>query len=106
MSIKDETIKIAMVGISGTGKSSFISSLNQKFIISSTNGITILPRKEEQNEKIKTIQKVGKSLLIVIPIILIIVLLLSSADSVFGSLFTSISEFISKAFESEKVMNL
>lgn len=50
MSIKDEIIKIAMVGISGTGKSSFISSLNQKFIISSTNGITILPRKEEQNE--------------------------------------------------------
>lgn len=50
MSIKDETIKIAMVGISGTGKSSFISSLNQKFIISSTNGITILPRKEEQDE--------------------------------------------------------
>ena len=63
-------------------------------------------QKEEQNEKIKTIQKVGKSLLIVIPIILIIVLLLSSADSVFGSLFTSISEFISKAFESETISDI
>ena len=57
-------------------------------------------QKEEQNEKIKTIKKVGKSLLIAIPIILIIIILLSSADSIFESLFSSISEFFSKVFES------
>ena len=48
MSIKDETIKIAMVGISGTGKSSFISSLNQKYIISTTKAITILQEKKNK----------------------------------------------------------
>lgn len=63
-------------------------------------------QKEEQNEKIKTIQKVGKSLLIAIPIILIIILLLSSADSIFGSLFSSVSEFISRAFESETISDI
>ena len=63
-------------------------------------------QKEEQNEKIKTIKKVGKSLLIAIPIILIIILLLSSADSIFGSLFSSISEFISRAFESETISDI
>ena len=63
-------------------------------------------QKEEQNEKIKTIKKVGKSLLIAIPIILIIIVLLSSADSIFGSLFSSISEFISRAFESETISDI
>lgn len=63
-------------------------------------------QKEEQNEKLKTIKTVGKSLLIVIPIILIIILLLSSADSIFGSLFSSISEFISRAFESETISDI
>lgn len=63
-------------------------------------------QKEEQNEKLKTIKKVGKSLLIAIPVILIIILLLSSADSIFGSLFSSISKFISKAFESETISDI
>lgn len=63
-------------------------------------------QKEKQNEKIKTIQKVGKSLLIAIPIIIIIILLLSSADSIFGSLFSSISEFISRVFESETISDI
>lgn len=63
-------------------------------------------QKEKQNEKIKTIQKIGKSLLIAIPIILIIILLLSSADSIFGSLFSSVSEFISRAFESETISDI
>lgn len=63
-------------------------------------------QKEEQNEKIKTIQKIGKSLLIAIPIILVIILLLSSADSIFGSLFNSVSEFISRAFESETISDI
>lgn len=58
-------------------------------------------QKDNQNEKIKTIKKVGKSLLISIPIILIIIALLSSADSVFGDLFSSVTKFISKAFESD-----
>ncbi len=49
-SIKNKVIKVAMVGISGTGKSSFISGLNQKFITQSTNGITILPRKDSGSQ--------------------------------------------------------
>ena len=58
-------------------------------------------QKNNQSEKIKNIKRVGKSILISIPVILIIIALLSSADSVFGDLFSSITEFISKAFESD-----
>lgn len=58
-------------------------------------------QKDNQSEKIKTIKKVGKSILISIPVILIIIILLSSADSVFGDLFSSITQFISKAFRSD-----
>ena len=60
-------------------------------------------QQKEQTEKIKVIKKVGRSLLISIPIIIITLMLLSSADSVFGSIFSNISKFISKAFESEKI---
>lgn len=58
-------------------------------------------QKDNQSEKIKTIKKVGKSILIAIPVVLIIIILLSSADSVFGNLFSSITQIISKAFKSD-----
>ena len=53
-------------------------------------------QKENKNSKAENIKKVGKSLLIAIPVILIIIFLLSSADSVFGSIFSSFTKSISK----------
>ena len=53
-------------------------------------------QKENQSKKTKNIKKIGKSLLIVIPIILVTIFLLSSADSVFGSIFSDITKTISK----------
>lgn len=63
-------------------------------------------RKEIQNEKVEFIKKLGKSILISIPVIIIIIILLSSADSVFGNLFKDISEFISKTFSSKKISDI
>ena len=56
-------------------------------------------QKNNQSEKIKILKKVGKSILISIPIILITIALLSSADSIFGGLFSNVTKFISKIFE-------
>lgn len=63
-------------------------------------------RKEIKNEKVEFIKKLGKSILISIPVIIIIIILLSSADSVFGNLFKDISEVISKTFSSEKISDI
>lgn len=60
-------------------------------------------KKKIKNEKIEFVKKLGKSMLIAIPVIIIIIVLLSSADSIFGSLFTNISEWISNIFSSESI---
>ena len=57
--ILKKDINIAMVGISGSGKSSFLSSLNQIFTLSSVNGITILPRNDENQNDFFTIGKLS-----------------------------------------------
>ena len=62
--------------------------------------------KENQNEKIEFAKKLGKSILISIPVIIIIIILLSSADSVFENIFKDISELISKAFSNAKISDV
>lgn len=63
-------------------------------------------KKENQNNKSDNIKKVGKSLLIAIPVILIIIFLLSSADSVFGSIFSEFTKAISKMLEIKTINDL
>lgn len=63
-------------------------------------------KKENQNSKSDNIKKVAKSLLIAIPVILVIIFLLSSADSVFGSIFDKLTKAISKMLEIETINDL
>lgn len=49
-----------------------------------------IPEEKSENEKINKIKKVGKALLITIPIILLVLLLLMSADSIFENIFDKI----------------
>lgn len=63
-------------------------------------------KKENQNNKSDNIKKVGKSLLIAIPVILVIIFLLSSADSVFGSIFSDFTKTISKILEIKTINDL
>lgn len=63
-------------------------------------------QKENKNSKAENIKKVGKSLLIAIPVILIIIFLLSSADSVFGSIFSTFTKSISKILEIKTINDL
>lgn len=63
-------------------------------------------KKENQNNKTDNIKKVGKSLLIAVPVILVIIFLLSSADSVFGSIFSDFTKTISKMLEIKTVNDL
>ncbi len=60
-------------------------------------------KKENQNNKTDNIKKVGKSLLIAVPVILVIIFLLSSADSVFGSIFSDFTKAISKMLETKTI---
>lgn len=62
--------------------------------------------KENKNEKIELAKKIGKALLISIPIVIIIILLLSSADSVFGSIFGDVSKLISNIFSSKGISEI
>lgn len=63
-------------------------------------------KKENQNNKSNDVKKVGKSLLIAIPVILVIIILLSSADSVFGSIFSNFTKVISKILEVQTISDL
>lgn len=63
-------------------------------------------QKENKNSKSESVKKVGKSLLIAIPVILVIIFLLSSADSVFGSIFSSFTKSISKILEIKTINDL
>lgn len=63
-------------------------------------------QKENKNSKSENVKKVGKSLLIAIPVILVIIFLLSSADSVFESIFSSFTESISKILEIKTINDL
>ena len=63
-------------------------------------------QKENQNSKSEKIKKIGKSMLIAIPVILVIIVLLSSADSVFGSIFSSFTKAISKILEIKTINDL
>lgn len=63
-------------------------------------------QKENKNSKAENIKKVGKSLLIAIPVILVIIFLLSSADSVFGSIFSNFTKAISKMLEIKTINDL
>ena len=63
-------------------------------------------KKENQNNKTDNIKKVGKSLLIAVPVILVIIFLLSSADSVFGSIFSDFTKAISKMLEVKTINDL
>lgn len=63
-------------------------------------------KKDVKNEKIEFAKKLGKSMLIAIPVIIIIIALLSSADSIFGSLFSNMSEWISDIFSSKSISNM
>lgn len=62
-------------------------------------------QKDNKSNKADNIKKIGKSLLIVIPIILVIIFLLSSADSVFGSIFSDFTKAISKMLEIKTINN-
>lgn len=63
-------------------------------------------KKGNQNNKTDNIKKVGKSLLIAVPVILVIIFLLSSADSVFGSIFSDFTKTISKMLEIKTINDL
>lgn len=63
-------------------------------------------KKKVKNKKIEFAKKLGKSMLIAIPVIIIIIVLLSSADSIFGSLFTNISKGISNIFSSKSISDI
>lgn len=62
--------------------------------------------KENQDNKSNDVKKIGKSLLIAIPVILVIIFLLSSADSVFGSIFSNFTKAISKMLEIKTINDL
>lgn len=62
--------------------------------------------KENQDNKSNDVKKIGKSLLIAIPVILLIIFLLSSADSVFGSIFSNFTKAISKMLEIKTINDL
>lgn len=62
--------------------------------------------KDIKSKKIEFAKKLGKSMLIAIPVIIIIIILLSSADSIFGSLFTNISKLISNILSSESISDI
>lgn len=54
-------------------------------------------KKKVKSKKIEFAKKLGKSMLIAIPVIIIIIVLLSSADSIFGSLFTNLKMYRMKS---------
>lgn len=50
--------------------------------------------KKEESEKQEKIKKIGKSILIILPIVLLVVFLLMSADSIFANMFEGITQAI------------
>ena len=50
--------------------------------------------KKENNIKQEKIKKIGKSILIVLPIILVVIILLATADSIFANMFEGITQGI------------
>lgn len=63
-------------------------------------------QKETQNDKIIFAKKLIKSIIIAIPLILIVILLLSSADSVFENTFHNIPYYLSKIFDNTTIIDI
>ena len=60
----------------------------------------------ENDSKPSNVKKVVKSLIIAVPIILVVLCLLASADSVFSNIFKGFFDFISKIFENETIASI
>lgn len=63
-------------------------------------------RNEEIDEKSEKIRKIGKSILISIPIIIVVLILLISADQVFASIFNNIFYYFGNIFSIKEMTNL
>lgn len=73
--------------------------------ISDFDAEEFLDKKKENTNSVET-KKIVKSLLVAIPVILIILVLLSSADSVFGSIFGNVTDFIFDLLEVENINDI
>lgn len=58
-------------------------------------------KKEDEKENGKQLKKIGKALLIVIPLVLIVLALLMSADQIFANMFRGIDDFFKMTFSSD-----
>ena len=63
-------------------------------------------KNDENDSKSSNVKKVVKSLIIAVPIILVVLCLLASADSVFSNIFKGFFDFISKIFENETIASI
>lgn len=59
--------------------------------------------KENSNEKTEAFRKILKSIIITIPIVIVVILLLTSADSIFANMFGGIGDKIEEIFTSEQI---
>lgn len=60
-------------------------------------------KKENSSKKVETLKRVIKSFIVIIPIVLIIIFLLVSADSIFANIFCGISDTIENLFDSNEL---
>lgn len=65
-----------------------------------------IPENKKENESLKKVKKIGKSLLITIPIILVVLILLMSADQVFEKIFDKVFLDLSKVLSLEEIVKL
>lgn len=65
-----------------------------------------IPENKKENESLKKVKKIGKSLLITIPIILVVLILLMSADQVFEKIFDKVFLDLSKVLSLEGIVKL
>ena len=65
-----------------------------------------IPENKRENESLEKIKKIGKSLLITVPIILVVLILLMSADQVFEEIFGRVFLDLSKVLSLEGIVKL
>lgn len=65
-----------------------------------------IPEDKKDNESLEKVKKIGKSLLITIPIILVVVLLLMSADQVFEGIFDKVFLDLSEVLSLDGIIKL
>ena len=62
-----------------------------------------IPKVENQNKNAENLKKVGKSILITIPVVLIVLILLISADEIFANMFDGVIKLVQSLWSGEGI---